>query len=673
LIVINKETEEIFFQTVNMPLGKVFLIDGEYYSAGYGRTDTLSIKMSLFRDGFVPLKKYNSSYVMDIQGDETLSFDAMGGLDQFHLYLNEELLTGARSTSVRDTQGRAWYFKQTGENRTLYRDQTSLWTYKGYYGFPVEANESEVYFLAPTLYGSGLFVYSEKGVFRISPSDTIVSARQIDKDKFLVCEVNNNFFEYKIIPVKPFSDQPVLYRYNFHKINIQEKPISSHISSTLNLLESHSEEEETSQDSQKPSQETAPEEHNVSYEEKDSTEQKFPTFQENKEWKISSYHSIFNLRLQEVAFGWNFGDIFQIKNLKPEEQDIRNIFQIKNFHPEKWPFHYRLNFTDPLEYSFLSTQGKLSQKNRLFLTDYEYRRYRLVWRLTYQKGWGLKKSAFINSHYFLTGLKYPLIRKEDWSVSIAANGALKTIQKNKEALHPFIIHNLQLNFNFNRHYPFALYAYRKMNLILHYKNEYDVNKKVFHPAYGLQWNTENELIQSFYMFTEGELWKNKRNEGLISSFLLPGKPGPFSFHSLPGGVNEKQRMTNFLSTSIYFKKVINQSFYPVYFPLALRRWAPFIGLSSLFSLNSHIQPPSHPENTTRQKQASALTSDLANKPFWFSYELLYTFLGGEMELLANHKALAYLGLSGGLLWKKPGKKETSLPAFQWGIYLKAQF
>ena len=126
-------------------------------------------------------------------------------------------------------------------------------------------------------------------------------------------------------------------------------------------------------------------------------------------------------------------------------------------------------------------------------------------------------------------------------------------------------------------------------------------------------------------------------------------------------------MTDALFVSIHFKKVINQSLYPVYFPLALRRWAPFIGVSSLFSLKSDSHSHANP---IRQRQASTL-SDSSDR-FVFVHKLLYTFIGGEMELSANHKALAHAGISGGLLWKSP-KKTQPLPSFQWGIYLKARF
>ena len=668
LVVLNKETEELVFKTVDMPLGKVFFIKGRYYSAGYGRTDTLSVKMSLFRDGFIPLKKYNSSYVMDIQENTTLSFDALGGLDQLHLYLNKELLDGARSTAVKDTQGRAWYFKQQGENRMLYRNKTPLWTYKGYYGFPVEASESEVYFLAPTPYGSGLFVYSEQGVSRLSPSDTIVSARQINKEKFLVCEVNNNHFEYKIISVKPFSDQPVLYEYSFQKRDLmkdQDALLSDtntrlkENTATLNESEGHITEENDSLSSKQPLQNNEsnnqiPSNTTENTNSSDITQEQLAPKEHEWKRKSSYYHSIFNLRFQEMALGWDF----------------RDIFQTRGFHPEKWPFHYRLSFTDPLEHSFLSTQGRLSPQSRYFLTLYEYRRYRPVWHFSYQKGGQLKKTDSINSHYFQTGLRYPLMRRENWSFSVSVNGAVKTIRKNQETLHPFIGHELKLNFNFNKRYPFALYAYRKWQFSFHYNNEYDMNKSTFHPSYGLQWSAENELAKSFYMFNEGKWWKNKRNTDILSSILLPGKPSPWSLHSLAGEEKEIQGMTNALFVSIHFKKVINQSIYPVYFPLALRRWAPFIGISSLFSWKDK-DTHSHYANPSRRQQASTLR-DPDDKTTWFIHEFLYTFIGGEMELSANHKALAHAGISGGLLWKSP-KNTQPLPSFQWGIYLKARF
>ena len=668
LVIMNKNTGKFSFKTVNMPLGKVFFIDGRYYSAGYGRTDTLSIKLSLFRDGFIPLKKYNSSFVMDVQENTVLSFDAQGGLDQFHLYLNEELLDGARSTAVMDTQGRAWYFKQKGSNRTLYRNTSPLWTYKGYYGFPVEANESGTYFLAPTLYGSGLFVYRDDEVFRLSPSDTIVSARQIDPERFLVCEINKNRFEYKVIPVKPFSDQPILYKYPFDKRDLMERadfipsPTTSPSEETETFLNDDLlEEENIPLSSGQSFPETTEENQNIfnANEEENllEEEQEQLILSKIEKRKSSYYNSILNLRFQEIILLWDFKD----------------FFRSKDFQPGKWPFLYRLSFTDPLGYSFLSTQGSLSQDIRRFLTLYEYKRYRPVLQLSHQNGWWLKNEDHIRIHYFSAGLRYPLIGKENWRFSVSANGAWKTVQKNQEISNPFAVHELALNFNLNRHYPFALYAYRNINFSLIYKNEYEVNKNSFHPSYGLQWTSENELIKSFYVSTQGHWWNNRETTDIISSVLLPGKQGSWSFHSLfwnESARNFGNQIKNSLFTSIQFKKVFHQSFYPIYFPLALRRWAPFIGLSSLFSLK-----PIFP-NPTQQQQTPVSNANPTHKSSFFHNYLLYTFIGWEMELSANHKAdlaLVRVGAAGGLLWKDPSKEHGTVPSFQGGIYLKAHF
>ena len=226
LAVLNRKTEEVSLKKVNMPLGKVFFVDGNFYSAGYGRTDTLSVRFSLFRDGFVPLKKYNSRYVMDIRENKVLSFNAFDGLRRQNLYLNGSLLNNAHSTAVTDERGGVWYFKQEGANRTLYRDKTPLWTYKGYYGFPVEAEESGVYFLAPTARGSGLFVYKNNQALRLSPSDTVVAARRVSEASFLVCEINNDRFEYKIIPIRPFPELPAFYKYSFKKTDLIKEQTS---------------------------------------------------------------------------------------------------------------------------------------------------------------------------------------------------------------------------------------------------------------------------------------------------------------------------------------------------------------------------------------------------------------------------------------------------------------
>ena len=692
LAVLNKKTREISLKTVDMPLGKVFFVDGKFYSAGYGRTDTLSVRFSLFRDGFVSLKKYNSRYVMDIREDKVLSFNAFGGLKRQNLYLNGEILSDAHSTAVMDARGGVWYFKQEGENRTLYRDKTSLWTYKGYYGFPVEATESGAYFLAPTSHGSGLFVYKNSRVFRLSPSDTIVAARRMDETSFLVCEINNNRFEYKIISVEPFPDHPVLYKYSFNKTGLKEEALNpatpakptqpqkngfrraspSSAKQTLREIaelseeDSLTEEEGDSMEKEELISESDEEGDSIekeelisesdeegdsiekeeliseSDEEGDSIEKEELISESDKEAKSVYYNSVLNLQLQEIALGWGVRDFF---------------------HTGRRPFLYRLAMTDPLGWSALSVQGAFSQSIRRFLTLYEYKRYRPAVSLSWQTARRTDKNAdHLKIHYFLAGLKYPLMKTENRSLSFSASGAYKTLHKGRGVKH-YLIPELSLNFSFKRRPPFAMYNHRSFSLKLIHQNEYSFFRNLFYPSYGLQWALENETLKGFYIASKGDFRTLRKNTDTLSPVLLPGNQSAYSLHTLFWEVGGRKRtnVKNSLISHWKLKKIIDQSFYPVSFPLALRRYAPFIGFSSFISLNPRAV------STNRRIRQAQTISGLSV----FRFHLRYIFIGGEAELSANHKALAYAGIIGGLLWREQFKKDS--PSFEGGVYLKALF
>ena len=786
LAVLSRKTGEISLKTVNMPLGKIFFVDGKFYSAGYGRTDTLSIRFSLFRDGFVPLKKYTSSYVMDIRGDKVLSFNAFDGLKRQNLYLNGKISGDAHSTAVTDGRGGIWYFKQEGGNRTLYRDKAPLWTYKGYYGFPVEAEESGVYFLAPTSHGSGLFVYKNDRVFRLSPSDTIVAARRVDETNFLVCEINNDRFEYKIIPVKPFPDDPVLYKYSFKKTELEDKkdstedeplaelenktdlekeslnpaqlkpiqpqkngfgkgsaeprPVKIHTTSKKRIFRFLSSEKQPLKASLKLSKGDFPTEEeglpasvkragtysgehsettkkNLAGEEEDfmegepvseleemedstegepvseleevedstegepvseleemedstegeplseleemedstedepvseleemedSTEDEPLAELEDKGAKSVYYNSVLNLQIQEIAFGWGIKDFF---------------------HARERPFLYRLALTDPLSWSVLSIQGAFSQSVRRFLALYEYKRYRPAVSISWQTTDRVDKNAnYLKIHYFLTGLTYPLIKTENHALSFSAIGTYKTLQKGMGVKHYFIP-KVSLNFSFKRRYPFAMYNHRSFSLRLIHQNEYSFFRNIFSPSYGFKWALENELFKGFYIASQADFQTLRRNMDTLSPILLTGNQGSYSLHTSFRESGGRQGMTvkHSLITHWKLKKVIQQSFYPVSFPLALRRYAPFFGFSVFTSLNPHVT------SQNQRKRQAQIIGGLST----FRFHLRYIFIGADAELSANHKALVHTGIIGGLLWREQLRGNT--PSFEGGVYLKALF
>lgn len=223
LVILNKKTQNLSFKKVDMPLGKVFLINEVFYSAGLGQTSTLEKKFSLFKHGYKPLKKYNSHYVMDISQNKVLSVNVEKSFQQIGLFVNNKFYDVISSSAILDNKENIYYFKKNKNKRTLFKNKTPVFSYNAYYGFPVEADEQGIYFIAPTKYGSSLFMYSDNQVWRVSNSDTITTARKINSNEFLVSEVTNKDYEYKIIQTIKRKERPYLYKYSFQKEEILAK------------------------------------------------------------------------------------------------------------------------------------------------------------------------------------------------------------------------------------------------------------------------------------------------------------------------------------------------------------------------------------------------------------------------------------------------------------------
>ena len=157
LVVLDKKTQSFSLTKKDLPLGKVFLIDGIYHSASSGQTSVTTKQFTLFKEGYKPSKKYISKYVMDRVQNKTLSLNTEQSLDQIRLLVDDTFYDNTHSSAIMNQKGNIYYFKNKGSTRTLYENKIPLWSYKGYYGFPVEADQEGLYFIAATKYGSSLF------------------------------------------------------------------------------------------------------------------------------------------------------------------------------------------------------------------------------------------------------------------------------------------------------------------------------------------------------------------------------------------------------------------------------------------------------------------------------------------------------------------------------------
>ena len=602
IVKIDKKTKQITYKESHIPFGKLFFLEGEYHSASFGKVSTLSSQFSLFKESFTPVKKYNSRYVMDIKGDNTLDMDSSQSFGKYRVYFNNQFVNEVNSSALMDDEGKVYYFKQKGEERWLYQNQTPLWKYKGYYGFPVDVLSSSVYFLAPTKYGSSLFVYKGGKVSRVSPSDSIVAARSINENEFLISEVNKDHFEYKIISIEEKKETPALYSYPFEKKTWPKK------------------------DSPPP------------------------------ETSVDSYHSVLNLKFKEATFFTDFG------LLNKKDVGFFTFFSLE----------------DPLEISqwlFLAYVSRSKQKINL---KYRYRKYRSILEWGYQ--YKLAPLSFKNadetkktlqalddlkedfivrtlsvlllnkeevsheSHEARWGVKYPLWGREHWQIFASMDGILgKSRFLNDGNWNPYVKYKVNLSYKMNRQYSYAFESYKYLNLDFFYERLYRVEKQDLSHFYGMNFSLGQEIAEDVFVSTSGKWLSHTKRQGRIRPFKI-SQDAFFSFHTM----SLIESVSDFFLTHFQIKKVLNHALYFESFPLSLRRWAPFLGVSSL------VFKPLNQEGA-------------------FYQTFYYLFFGGEWELSLNYKAVAQLGWNGGYVFKKDYNKDGSKISFQNGVYLKMDF
>ena len=209
LVVFHKKTGKVTQRPIHLPLGKLFYKKGAWHSAGCARTSVSSVECSLFQEGFHLMQMFRSRLLMDIKKGRSLALDSRQNFFQTKLLVNNRFYGHTHSSALIGPQGELYYFKQEGDQRTLYKDKSPVFRFSAYYGYPVEADEEGLWFTAPTRYGSGLFVYKEGlGVFRWGMSDAVVSARRIGGDRFLVSEIRPQSYEYKTAKLQEIRQEP---------------------------------------------------------------------------------------------------------------------------------------------------------------------------------------------------------------------------------------------------------------------------------------------------------------------------------------------------------------------------------------------------------------------------------------------------------------------------------
>lgn len=219
----NRQSKTWTEKKVNMPVGRLFRSDSHNLVAVSSEpTGNNQIRSGLFGDGYSFDEKSLDKNYYDFADNNrsALWADAKNSLFspnlKFHTHSPDETLSlGFVASSGIIANSQSYFFRQNKKNRTLYRNNNPIFSYRGYYGYPVDVDNNEIYFIGPVERGSSLFVWSGERFSRLHPSDLIIDAKLIDNKTAIIVEFTTQGYEYKIVNLERQDESPFEYKYFF--------------------------------------------------------------------------------------------------------------------------------------------------------------------------------------------------------------------------------------------------------------------------------------------------------------------------------------------------------------------------------------------------------------------------------------------------------------------------
>ncbi len=218
---VNVYTGAMTSSETTLPLGKIFKVNNEFYSATNGKIDGDRILYTLWGKGLKRLKKFDGKIVLAKNNKQYLTYEGKERLTGTDLYYKGKFYDTVQSQAIFGKNGDIYYFKQNGKKRALYRNKKMIMSYKGFYGKVVDVDKTGgVYFVASVEHGSSLFRFKNSVIQRINRSDVIVDAKLMENNQILINEIGSQGYTYKIIKLSKKvikKDYPDLYEYAFEK------------------------------------------------------------------------------------------------------------------------------------------------------------------------------------------------------------------------------------------------------------------------------------------------------------------------------------------------------------------------------------------------------------------------------------------------------------------------
>lgn len=542
--------------------GKVFKIENRYLVSSSHKINTTEKAYGLFTEGMHLIKKYKSQNIQDMYNDQIISIDTSNNINQFILLLNGNFYDTTSSPALFSSDGNIYYFKQQENQRVMYKNKAPIFQFKGFYGKPVEIDkDGTVYFTSTSMFGSSLFGWHpNQGIYRVSPSDTIIDAIKVSNDEFLICEIEPHFYNYKFIPIKQIDEQPVLYDYPFEAIynslstlsNLSK--IKTETTDTIQKDPSHEDkvylqELEDIDEGEYMESDLSTNTASSSLPEKHDTQHHHVTY--------SKYSSLRHIQFNGIKLGLLDDPITRYNGI------------------------INIQFKDPLEYNTFNSAYQLSRVHWMIQNKYMNNVYRIAWSVHHIYKEGLDNftgpRAYSYIHEFGQEFSIPVFKAGYWSSAFSLKSAISS-QEIKDQSHTnyYLITEPELQFQYKRIYRNNSNFHRHFYLKASVKFLFNLSD---HPY--------NQLlnVHSFYKMNLG-------NEFYTTPFInyktaITPKTVPIRYfrplnlvdkHKLDILVRERvfEQTNHYISTGIKFQKPIDTPLYFSRYPFSLRKISPAI-------------------------------------------------------------------------------------------------
>ena len=210
LNIIDKKSLEIRKQKGSWLGGKVIKKDDSYYTIGYSYTSAFNIHQGLHNSDANILDSTKSKVLQGyLHSGKPVYFDSKSSYTQPNLFIGDKFFRQVNSSVHIDKDNNIYYFIQNGKRRTLYKNNTALFSYLGFYGIisDIDSNNN-IYFIANSKNGSSLYKYSGDKVTRAHEADNILGAKLLNNSKVVLSAVGEDEYYYTLDTLKTIDEIP---------------------------------------------------------------------------------------------------------------------------------------------------------------------------------------------------------------------------------------------------------------------------------------------------------------------------------------------------------------------------------------------------------------------------------------------------------------------------------